>query len=158
MVLSPSKTLVHGSTASILRSKPPDSREIYGTLMHAVLGLSRYLRKNFTFGLPGPAMLKAERTLKPRRQEIAHLPSRITDPPLLRTCRESRDVALPPDYKKEISVKEYFTDSIYFEYEHDTKYFTREFLLYCVSTAHYTAPTPPRIFYPSWTSGVTTIW
>jgi len=158
MVLSPSKTLVHRSMASIPSSKPLDSREKYGTLLHAVLGLSRHLREEFYIWATRTGYAEGRRTLKPRRQEFAHLPSRTTDPPLLRTCCESRDVALPPNYKKEILAKEYFTDSKYFEYEHETKYFTRDFLLYCVSTAHYTAPTPPRIFYSSWTSGVTTIW
>jgi hypothetical protein len=33
--------------ASIPSSKPLDSREKYGTLLHAVLGLSRHLREEF---------------------------------------------------------------------------------------------------------------
>jgi hypothetical protein len=39
MIVSPSKTLVHHSTASILIFNPLDSREDYGILLHAVLGL-----------------------------------------------------------------------------------------------------------------------
>lgn len=66
----------------------------------------------------------SSKSISPRCSQITHFRSRTGDPPLLRTCRESREAALPK-YKRTDLANEYCADSIYFEYDYDTMYLSQ---------------------------------
>ena len=63
----------------------------------------------------------SSKLIVPQRSEITHLRSKTDDPPLLRTCLESRHAATRR-YKRADLASEYFADSIYFEFSCDTMY------------------------------------
>lgn len=60
-------------------------------------------------------------TSPPQIHDIRHLRSRTDAPPLLRTCRESREIALRR-YRKTGLANQYCTDSVYFDFDCDTVY------------------------------------
>jgi hypothetical protein len=74
----------------------------------------------FIINYPTPLRSKP----RPRSHEMTHFRSKTSDPPLLSTCHESRQMALRLGYKKSDLANEYCPDAVYFECSCDTMYLT----------------------------------
>jgi hypothetical protein len=75
----------------------------------------------FVFITDRPSPLRSTRL---KMHEVVYFRSKTSDPPLLSTCHESRQIALTLGYKKTDLANEYCADAVYFECSCDTMYLT----------------------------------